>query len=72
MFIAVMQACADQSRVAWEEGSTVKVTAPVGGADPAGLARVPVMVVSVPAGGVAGFAEAATRNGGRLQATRSR
>lgn len=45
----------------WQgEGSTVKVTAPVGGADPDGLVRVPVIVVSVPAGGEAGFAEAAT------------
>ena len=32
----------------------------MGGVDPDGLVRVPVMVVSVPAGGVAGFAEAVT------------
>ena len=59
MFIAVCQLV--QTRQGeWEEGSTVRVTVPVGGADPDGLVRVPVMVVNVPAGGVAGFAEAVT------------
>ena len=48
------------SQAAWEEGGTSRVTVPVGGADPDGFVRVPVMVVNVPAGGVAGFAEAAT------------